>query len=395
MWGNIRLGKLFGIEVRLDYSWFLVFFLLAWSLSVRLFPGMEFAAGTSWVMGIIAALLLFASVLAHEISHSLMARHYGADVSAITLFLFGGVAQLRGEPRTPKQEFMITIVGPITSVVIGGICMLLAWLISLATGLNPVTAVLSYLGVINVILAVFNLIPGFPLDGGRILRSAVWHQTGNLRKATRWAATAGKVFAWLLIGYGLIFRVLLAGDLGGLWLVFIGWFLNSAAQAEYQQLLLRQTLRGVPVEEVMERNVPMVDAGLPVSQFVNDYLLRFDHAVYPVQRDGEFAGLVTLEDVKGLDRRAWNSTPVGGITDPADAQMIVEAQTDTWEVLTRMLENDATRLLVTDEDGHLVGAVSRSAIVQLMQRKLQLGLGEPEDVRPRRVGTSRTRGFGT
>jgi Zn-dependent protease/CBS domain-containing protein len=375
MGGSIRLGRVLDIEVRLDYSWFLVFFFMVWALSSRVFPGLfDFGPAINAVLGTAAALLLFASVLVHEFSHALVARRHGIEVSGITLFLFGGVAQIKGEPESPKAEFQIAAVGPATSFGIGFLCLALAWLTGTALGAAPLAALFTYLGMINIILALFNLVPGFPLDGGRILRSAIWHLTGNLRKATRWSSNVGQTFAWLLIGYGLY--QLFHQNLGGLWSICIGWFLNNAAESAYQQLLMRRALQGVPIEEAVIHDVPEVDAELRIPEFVDRYLLRYDYSAYPVTRDGELVGVVTVEDVRSLEREYWGVTAVGSIAHAADEERIIFARADAWTALTQMIEADVPRLLVM-QDGRPVGFVSRESILRLIQRRMRLGLDGP------------------
>jgi Zn-dependent protease/CBS domain-containing protein len=372
MGGSIRLGQLLGLEVRLDYSWFLVFFLLTWSLSAGLFPGVyHFPPGTSWVLGISASLLLFGSVLIHEVSHCIVARRFGIEVTGITLFLCGGVAQIKGEPESPKAEFLVAVVGPVVSVALGLACLGICWLWWDGGPLGPIAALFNYLGWINLILALFNMVPGFPLDGGRIFRSIVWQCTGNVRKATRWASYTGQAFAWLLIGYGLIFEVLLMGDLRGLWMVLVGWFLNQAADSAYQQLLLKRALRGVAVADVMTHDVPTIDADMRIPEFVDDYLLRFEHPAYPVTWQGDFVGVVTVEDVRALERDLWGVTSIGALAHDPDRERVVEDSQDAWEALAQMMESDAPRLLVMHE-GRVEGIVSREAIVHLVHRKMRL-----------------------
>lgn len=372
MGGSIRLGSVLGFEIRLDYSWFLVLFLMAWTLSVGVFPSVyRFDPGLSWVLGIVAALLLFVSVLVHELSHAVVARRHGTEVHGITLFLFGGVAHLKDEPTSPKAEFLIAGVGPITSLVIGAVCLGLSLMLPVEGALRPLAAVLNYLGIVNIALALFNLVPGFPLDGGRLLRAAVWHFTGNVRKATQWAAMSGQAFGWILIGFGLL-RVF-GGDLGGLWLVFVGWFLNRAAQSAYQQLLLRRALSGVSVSEVMTQEVPIIDADMRIPEFVEAYVLRHEHTVYPITRNGDFVGVVTLDDVRQLERDLWGVTSVGSLAHAPEKTRVLHHDQDAWDALTQMVENDAPRLLVV-ENGKLEGIVSREAILRLVQMKSRLGI---------------------
>jgi Zn-dependent protease len=372
MGGSIRLGSVLGFEIRLDLSWFLVMLLMSWTLATGVFPSVYgFNAAASWVLGTLAALLLFASVLIHELSHAIVARRHGLEVSGITLFLFGGVAQLKDEPATPRAEFQIAGIGPVTSMAIGLACLGLSLSLPIDGALRPTAALLNYLGVVNIALALFNMIPGFPLDGGRLLRSAVWHFTGSLRKATHWAALSGQVFAWIMIAFG-VMRVL-AGDLGGVWLVFVGWFLNRAAQASYQQLLLRRALSGVSVSDIMTQDVPVIDADIRVPEFVEKFLLQHDHSVYPVARHGEFVGVVTLDDVRSLERDLWGVTCVGALAKEPEVERVLHHDQDAWAALTQMIENDAPRLLVVD-DGKLAGIVSREAILRLVQVRSRLGL---------------------
>jgi Zn-dependent protease/CBS domain-containing protein len=373
MGGSLRLGSLLGFEIRLDLSWFLVLGLMTWSLASGVFPSVyHFDPRTSWVLGALAALLLFASVLVHELSHAIVARAHGLEVSGITLFLFGGVAQLKDEPPTPRAEFLIAGVGPVTSLLLGAACLGVSFAIPRMPELRPAAALMNYLGIVNIALSIFNLIPGFPLDGGRLLRSAIWKITGSLHKATRWSSYSGQGFAWLLVAYG-VFRVLFARDLGGLWLMFVGWFLNGAAQSAYQQLLLRHTLTGVPVTEVMTHEVPEVDAEIRVPEFVNNYLLRHEYTVYPVTRAGEFVGVVGLDDVRRLERDVWGVTCIGALAHEPDEERVLQHDQDAWHALTQMVENDAPRLLVLG-NGKLEGIVSREAIIRLVQIRSRLGV---------------------
>ncbi len=374
MGGSVRLGRVFDIEIRLDYSWFFVFFLVAWSLSGGLFPQLGFAPGTSWVLGIVAAILLFVSVLVHEISHALMARRFDIEVDGITLFLFGGVAQIKGEPATPKAEFFIAGVGPLVSVIIGAVSLAVAFGIGF-TGLKALAAVFGYLGAINITLALFNLVPGFPLDGGRLLRSAVWHFTGNVRKATRWASNMGRLFAWILIAYGVMQILGIGGRsniVGGFWMVLVGWFLNNAAQTAYQQLLLKRALSGVAVADVMSHNLPTIDADMRVSDFIPQFLVPYDFLAYPVVRHGEFVGVVTVDDIRRLPGDTWGVTCVGALAHPPENERVIDEYQDAWDALTQMLENNVPRLLVM-HNGQLQGVVSRDAIVRLVQAKMQFG----------------------
>jgi Zn-dependent protease len=367
--GGIRLGQIAGIEVRLDYSWFLVFFLLVWNLSAVVFPGLGFGGPEAWVLGVAGALLLFASVLLHEFSHAVLARRYGLEVTEITLFLFGGVAQIKQDPATPAAEFLIAGIGPVVSAALGAACIALSWMWK-AAGLSPaIVALFGYLGAINLTLALFNLIPGLPLDGGRLLRSLIWGATHNARKATRWASNIGRGLALALIGLG-IYRIL-GGDLGGIWLVLIGWFMKSAAEATYQQHLLRRALAGVPVREVLSMEPPSIDADLRVAEVVELYLVRESYAAYPLVREGELVGVLAVEDVRSLERDLWGVTAAFSIARPVDPHALIEPQADAWDAFRQMLETDQAQLYVA-HDGCFEGVVSREGLLKAVQRQAQL-----------------------
>jgi Zn-dependent protease/CBS domain-containing protein len=372
--GGVRLGRVAGIEVRVDWSWFPVYGFLAWTLAGGIFGRMfHFAPGPSWALGLLAALLLFGSVLFHELSHAVVARRLGMEVAGITLFLFGGVAQINGEPPTPRAEFCVAVAGPLASLFLGFACLGAAWALPPVAGARPPAALLTYLGVVNLCLALFNLIPAFPLDGGRILRSALWQLTGSLRHATQWASRSGRVFGLGLVGYGLVWEVALHGEVSGLWLALVGWYLHGAAVAAYQQVWLRGALSGVPVLEAMTDEVPVVDGDLRIPQFVEEFLLRHGQAAYPLVRDGELLGVVTLEDVQRLERNLWGVTCVGVLARMPEEQRVVEDDQDAWTALTQMLEAGTSRLLVVHH-GRLRGIISREGLLKLVQRRSRLGL---------------------
>jgi Zn-dependent protease/CBS domain-containing protein len=373
---GIKLGKILGFEINIDWSWLLVFALVVWSLASGYFPSTypEFGVATNWLMGILAALLLFASVLIHELSHSLVARQYGTQVKGITLFLFGGVSQTTDEPKSAGEEFWMAIVGPVTSLVLAAIFYMVGGAGKLFMWPPPVIAICGYLAMINMLLGMFNLVPGFPLDGGRVLRSAIWGATGDLNKATRYAAAVGQGFGYILMGLGLL-RIV-AGDLiGGLWLVFIGWFLTGAARSSYQQMLMREALTGIRVEQVMSTDVPVIDGDVSVRRFVDDHLLRHEFSCYPVvnaQNEGVL-GVVGAEEVRKVPAEEWDRTPVRQIAHRIDGEGVVTRQDDAWEALSKLASGNLCRLLVM-EDGHLAGTVGREAMFRLVQTKMNLGV---------------------
>lgn len=373
---GIRLGKILGFEINIDWSWLLIFALVVYTLAGGYFPMVYpgFTVATTWLMGILAALLLFASVLVHELSHSVVARHYGTDVKGITLFLFGGVSQTTDEPKSAREEFWMAIAGPLTSFALALLFYLAGGAAALFAVPTPVTAICGYLAMINALLAVFNLVPGFPLDGGRVLRSAIWGATGDLTRATQIASTSGQFFGYLFMAFG-FFRFI-AGDLiGGLWLIFIGWFLTGAARSSYQQLLVRNALSGVAIEQVMTTDVPVIPADMSVRQFVDESLLKHEYSCYPVVQgeDAGVIGVVGAEEVRTVPSANWADTTVAQITHKVDGGYQVKSDDDAWDALAKLASGEVCRLLVMEE-GHLKGTVGREALFRLVQTKMQLGV---------------------
>ena len=385
MRNGLRIGRIFGIAILVDWSWLLIFLLVAWNLAsgfAQMHPG--WGPGLSWVVAVVAALLFFASVLAHELAHSIVARAQNIPVRNITLFLFGGVSNIQQEPRSPRAEFLMAIVGPITSIVIGVICLLVASVLvrlpadtaanpaSALVALDPVTTLLIWLGSINILLGVFNLIPGFPLDGGRVLRAILWAATGNFRMATRWAAWVGQAVAWLLIvaGIAMIFGVQVpffgSGFVSGLWLAFIGWFLSSAAIQSYQQVVIHDMLEGIPVARLMRSNVTAVPPTITVGELVERYVMGTDEHAFPVIDGDQLLGLVTLEDIRKVARADWDTTTARDIMTPADQLAVVRPQDDAAAVLDKLMERDVRQVPVI-ADGHLVGLVRLRDIMRWLQ----------------------------
>jgi Zn-dependent protease/CBS domain-containing protein len=392
MRSGFRLGRLFGINIYIDWSWLLIFLLVTWNLWM-LFSTMhpDWTFGLQLGLALAASLLFFASVLAHEMAHSLMAIAQGLPVRNIVLFLFGGVSNIEREPPSPRAEFLITIVGPITSVVLGLLFIVAAAAMigpvgataradpqALFAQLGPIPTLLLWLGPINIILGLFNMIPGFPLDGGRILRSVLWAITGNLRRATRWASTVGQIVAWLFIitGIAMVFGVQVpifgTGIIGGLWLAFIGWFLNSAAVQSYQQVVVQDVLEGVPVSRIMRTNPPLVSPLSTVGDLVyNDVMGTDDHG-FPVLRDGRLVGLVTLEDVRKVPRENWDRVAVAEIMTPAEQLVHVTPRDDAAEAMEKLNRRDVRQLPVM-ENGDLVGLIRRRDLMRWLQLHSELG----------------------
>lgn len=365
----IRLGRVFGIEIGLDYSWFIVLALVTWSLAAHYFPmNYRWPTAAYWAVGLITSLLFFASVLAHELGHSVVALRKGIPVRAITLFLFGGMARITKEPTRPRDEFLIAIAGPIVSVALG---LLFYLLHSSAFPDQPLAALALWLSWINLSLAIFNLIPGFPLDGGRVLRSAVWALTGSFRRATRVASIAGRVIAYGFIALGLL--IAFAGSwMSGLWLIFIGWFLGRAALSSYRQVALREQLAGVTAREIMLTDCPPVSSTLTLSQLVHAYILKDTRHCFPVVEEGKILGIITLQHVKAVPQGQWATTTVGQAMTPLEQAQKVRPDQDLVEVLETMAEGDLSQLSVV-EDGKFVGMIPRDRLLAVLRVRAELG----------------------
>jgi Zn-dependent protease/CBS domain-containing protein len=370
--GSFRIGKIAGIDIFIHVSWLIIIVLLTWSLATGwfavLYPG--WSTITYWVVSFIAALLLFVAVLVHELAHSLVARARGLPVKNITLFIFGGVSNIEQEPQTPGVEFQMAFVGPLTSLAIGGI----AYLLQLALGENtsPLAAILRYLAVTNVLLGIFNLIPGFPLDGGRVLRSIVWKLSGSLRTATRVTTLVGEVIGYLFILLGI--WLFFGGNLlDGIWLGFIGWFLLSAAQSANTQSMLQSMLKGVTVGEVMNPSPLTVPANISLQKLVDDYFLPRGLRSAMVTQNDQLVGLITLGDIRSIPREQWSQVPVGHVMIPVNKLHVVSPQQNLNDVLPLMAGRDVNQLPVV-QDGRLVGVLSRDAIMRYLEVRRSLGV---------------------
>jgi Zn-dependent protease len=370
--GSLRIGKIFGIDIYIHISWVIIIVLLTWSLAVGWFPVLYhgFSAITYWILGFIAAVLLFVSVLLHELAHSVVARARGLPVKNITLFIFGGVSNIEKEPGSPGIEFQIAVVGPLTSLLIGVLAFVLYFLLGrYSTALG---AILWYLGIANILLGIFNLIPGFPLDGGRVLRSIVWKIDGNLRRATRVVTVVGQIIAYLFILAG-IWLFFAGSFIDGLWFGFIGWFLLSSSQAANSEVMLQSVFRGVTVGEVMNTSPTTVPANISLQRLVDEYFLPLGlRSAFVIQGD-RLAGLITLSDIRHVPREEWGQTPVGLAMIPRDRLHIVSPQQSLNDVLPLMAGRDVNQLPVVQDD-RLVGVLSRDAIVRYLEIRRSLGL---------------------
>ena len=394
MRGGISLGRIFGINVRLDWSWLLIFFLVTWNLA-NVFGDLQpdWNNALNWLLAVVAALLFFGSVLAHELAHSVVARARGIPVRNIVLFLFGGVSNIERDPDSPKSEFLITVVGPLTSFALGIIFLLLARAIAgavdasvddpegMVRAMGPTAVMLYWLGSVNILLGAFNLIPGFPLDGGRILRSILWAATNNLRKATEWASYVGQIIAWLLIigGISMVFGAEIpffgTGLIGGLWLAFIGWFLNSASVQSYQHIVIQDVLEDVPVTRMMRANPPTVPSEISLSTLVYDHMMGTSDHAFPVVDGGtRLVGMVTLEDVRKVPRTEWDTTLTRDIMTPASDLSSTTPDADAIDVWNKLQQRDVAQIPVMQGD-RLVGLVRRTDIVRWLQLTSELSTG--------------------
>ncbi len=371
---SFQLFEILGFKVKIDLSWFFVAILVAWSLAdphglfPMLHPGLS--RTVYWVSGVVGALGLFASVVLHELSHSLVARRFGLPIRGITLFIFGGVAEMTDEPPTPKAEFWVAVAGPAASIAIGIICLLLKLVGAAAGWPAAVTMVLYYLAIINGVLVLFNLIPAFPLDGGRVLRSILWGSKGDLRWATRLTTTIGSGFGLVLIALGIV--SFLFGDLiGGLWWFLIGLFLRHAAQGSYQQLLLKKALEGEPVSRFMEQNPVVVQRSISIADLVEQYIYKYHYKLFPVVDGDRLVGSVSTRAVRELPRDEWDRQTVGRIAEDLTGDNTVTPDSDALKALATMNRQGLSRLLVVDA-GKLVGILTLKDLLQFFALKVEL-----------------------
>src|SRR3989441_11120999 len=374
MKAQIKLFKVFGIPIGLHYSWLLIALLVVLSLAGQFATtNPQWGTNVIWGLAILTALLFFAAIVVHELSHAAVAKARGLPVRSITLFALGGVAQIEKEASDAKTEFWMGIAGPITSAVIGFVCLAIAagigWTPS-GSHQSPLAAMLGWLGVINILLAVFNMIPGFPLDGGRVLRAVIWWITGSAARATRIATAIGQVIAFAFIIIGL-FRFFNGAGFAGLWLTFIGWFLLDAARSTYAQFETIERLRGVRVRDVMTNDWPVVDANTNLQTFVNDHLLRSGRRCFIVEENGRVAGIVTSHGVKDVDREKWSQLTVRDVVVPLTKLHAIEPSSALTEALETMGREDVNQLPVMSNH-HLDGIISRSHILRLLQTRVEL-----------------------
>ncbi len=365
--GRLQLFNIFGIPIRLDYTWFIIFVLFTWSFASLSYPNAfpEWPRSFYWIAGISSALLLFFSVLLHELGHSFVALRSGVPIESITLFIFGGVAQMSKQPPDPKTELRIALAGPMVSFGLA-LCFSLA---AYFVGGVP-EAIFRRLAVANGALGIFNLVPGLPLDGGRVLRSILWKTRQDLVSATQASSRAGKAIAIGMIVLG-FFGILLDNPVG-IWTVLVGLFLLLAADAEYRHVRLRTLLAGVTVREIMRQNVVAVSPDLKIGTVVDEYFLKYHYKSFPVLDGTAFLGLITLADVKDVPRNEWYTSSVGEAMTPRSETATVHPEEDASDVFQKMLKA-GLGLFHVDEGDRLVGILTRKDVIQLLRMKTDLG----------------------
>ena len=371
---SLKIGRIYGISIEVDYTWFVVFFLFAYLLSrpggplTRDLP--DLSTGARWLLAAFTTLLFFASVLLHELSHSLVALRNGMSITGITLFIFGGVSKMSDEPRSPGIEFKMAIAGPAASFVLAVAFYLLALLVGVGPG-HVLGSVFLWLAFVNAMLGAFNLLPGFPLDGGRVLRAGLWRWLNSLGEATRIASAFGQGLGTLMIVVG-VFLFFAGGGFNGLWMAFIGWFLIQAAQSGYQQVLVRQLLADVKVGDVMTREVDRVPADCTLEEVVHEHVMMRSHPAYPVFDDGRLMGLISLQDIRHVPREQRYHVTAREVVPALSETQTIAPEVEVWEALGRMLTSNQGRLLVLD-DGNMVGIISRTDILRVMRARMELG----------------------
>ncbi len=389
---GFKIGRLFGIEVRIDWSWLFIFFLATWNLGAafgQFHP--DWGVSLQWGLAVVASLLFFGSVLAHEMAHSLVAKARGLPVRSITLFLFGGVANIEREPDSAGTEFIMALLGPVVSLAIG---FGLTFGVAAVTGgeltagqepgqvlqqFGPLETLFLWLGSVNILLGFFNLIPGFPLDGGRVLRAVLWALTDNLRKATRWATWAGQGIAWLMIlagismAFGATLPLLGTGLINGMWFAFIGWFLHSAATTSYRRLVIQDVLEGVEVARMMRQSPPTTDGDITVNALIDDYIMRHDEQSFPVLENGRLAGIVTLDDVRTVPRGERSTRRVREIMTPVEELEVVSPEDEAGDAFQVLVQRDVRQLPVV-RDGELVGLLRRRDVLRWLQLQSEVEL---------------------
>lgn len=374
---TIKLGRIFGIEIGAHISWIIIFILVLFSLvSYFSVTQPQWLLLTQWVAAILSALLFFISVITHELGHSLMAQHYGIEVRSITLFLFGGVSQLQAETKRPKEEFWIAIFGPLTSLALAG---LFSFIGTLASANTLIVAVATWLTSINFALAIFNMLPGLPLDGGHVLKGFIWWVTGNPKQANQIASASGQIVAMLMILTGITIFFETQGNFSGFWLVFLGWFLLDAARANFQENSTADILKSVTVADLMVKDCPKIDANISLLQFVKEHLLRTGRRFFIVTNDGKFIGIITASDLQGIKTEMWPFRTVGDVMHPFDQFLWVSPDTTAYKALETMNTKEVNQLPIM-LNGEVLGLVTRQHFMQLLAMHMEFPQNSEEIV---------------
>ena len=370
---SYHLGKVMGIPIYLHISWFVIFTLVTVSLSWQYFPTVYPYWGVSlyWFVGVITSVLFFASVVFHELAHSWFSLRQGIPVRSITLFIFGGIARISRESPKPLEELAMAAAGPVSSLVVAGLFFIIRLLVG--SDNEPVYAVASWMLRINIALAVFNLIPGFPLDGGRVLRSILWRATGNYKRATRLATRVGQGVAYAFIVGG-IGMALLTGDwFGGIWLAFIGWFLENAASSSFQQTMLREALKGLTVRDVITRDCVSVPQENTLKQVAQEHIIPSGRSCFMAVDGFRLSGIITLRDIKAIPQSQWENTTLKQAMTPINELQIARMEDAATEILDRMDQEDINQLPVID-NGNLIGIVTRENLIRFIRTRSELGI---------------------
>jgi Zn-dependent protease/predicted transcriptional regulator len=383
--GSLRVARIFGIDIEIHFSWLIILVILGWALAEGFFPqqypGWE--TTTYWIVGIGAALLLFVTVLIHEMAHALVAKAKGMEVPRITLFIFGGVSHLGRQPRTAGEEFLISGAGPVTSLAVALITGAIA-LFFVDRNIQA-EAIFTYLAFVNVLLAIFNTLPGFPLDGGRVLRSIVWKKTGSFRRATQIAGGVGQAFGYGIIVLGM-FLLFTGNPFNGIWFALIGWFLLTAARAESQSLQLDAMLAGLCARDVMTERWINVSPAASLQEVVDDHMLAGGERAVMISRDGSVFGILTVSDIRQVPRENWQNTSAQGAMTPREKIVTVSPDTAAVEILRLLGEKSLNQVPVIDE-GRMVGIVTRRELVDRVQLTEQLAPDVPEETETSAAGT--------
>jgi len=375
---SVTLFRMFGFAVRVDSSWLVIAVLITWSLAVGFFPHIYpgLTSAEYWLMGVSGAILLFVSIIVHELAHSVVARKHGLPMKGITLFIFGGVAEMDQEPPSAKAEFLMAIAGPLTSIVVGAIFYIIA---AVTRSSWPVVAVgvFAYLAWINWILAAFNMVPAFPLDGGRVLRSLLWQWKNNIWQATRIAAAIGSGFGMLLMAFG-VYRLLIGDFIGAVWWFLIGMFLRGAAQGSYQQLLVQRILQGEPIRRFMNTSPVTVSPAISLEDLVENYIYRYHYKMFPVVNEAnELLGCITTREVRNVPRSEWAQNSVQAVMRAYCDDDTVTPDTDAIKALAKMRKSQNSRLMVV-QDGHLLGVLTLKDLLDFLTTKLEMESGTSE-----------------